>query len=123
MSAVIQAPFADQFRDENSPYLSPGKVGEAFGLRVQELAEAAHVHRNTPSARPHAPQLQRYLQDMIRVLAVATDMTGDVARAVFLLRNEPLRAFDYQTADKLVQAGRADDVVAYLRSLAGGAAG
>ena len=60
---------------------------------------------------------------MVRVLAVASDMTGDVDRAVFMLRNEPLRAFDYKTAEKLVQEGRADDVVAYLRSLAGGAAG
>lgn len=46
MSAVIHEPFAGQFRDPDSPYLSPGKVGEAFGLRVQELAEGAHVHRN-----------------------------------------------------------------------------
>jgi hypothetical protein len=34
-----------------------------------------------------------------------------------------LRAFGYKTADTLVQEGRADAVVAYLESLAGGAAG
>ena len=60
---------------------------------------------------------------MIRVLAAATAMTGDEPRAVFLLRNEPLRAFGYKTADALVQEGKADAVVAYLESLAGGAAG
>ena len=123
MGAVINEPFAERFRDSDSPYLSPGKVSETVGLRVQELAEGAHVHRNTPTARPHAAQLQGYLQDIVRVLAVASDMTGDVERAVFLFRNEPLRAFDYKTAEKLVQDGRADDLVAYLRSLAGGAAG
>lgn len=123
MSAVMQEPFADRFREPGSAFLSPGKVGEVFGLRVQEIAEGAHVHRNTPRARPHAPQLQRYLQEMVRVLAVASDMTGDMERAVFLLRNEPLRVFDYKTAEALVQEGRADDVIAYLRSLAGGAAG
>lgn len=123
MSTVLQDPFAERFRDADSSFLSPAKVGEVFGLRVQELAEGAHVHRNTPNARPHAAQLQRYLKDMVRVLAVASDMTGDIERAVFLLRNEPLRAFDYKTAEQLVQDGRADDVVAYLRSLAGGAAG
>ena len=123
MSAVLEKPFADRFRDPDSPYLSPAKVGETFGLRVQELAEGAHVHRNTPTARPYAPRLQRYLQDMVRVLAVASGLTGDMERAVFLLRNEPLRAFDYKTGEKLVQEGRADDVVAYLQSLAGGAAG
>ena len=58
MSAVIHEPFAERFRDPDSPYLSPVKVSETFGLRVQELAEGAHVHRNTPTARPHAAQLQ-----------------------------------------------------------------
>jgi len=60
---------------------------------------------------------------MVRVLAVATDVTGDENRAAFLVRNEPLRAFGYKTADALVQEGRVDAVIAYLESLAGGAAG
>jgi len=60
---------------------------------------------------------------MVRVLAVAAEMTGDAERAAFLVRNEPLRAFGYKTADALVQDGRADAVIAYLESLAGGAAG
>jgi len=123
MNAVMHEPWTERFREPNTPFLSPAKVGELFGLRVQELAERAHVHRNTPTARPHAPQLQKYLQDMVRVLAVATAMTGDESRAVFLLRNEPLRAFGYKTAESLVQEGRTDAVVAYLESLASGAAG
>ncbi|MGP3790539.1 antitoxin Xre/MbcA/ParS toxin-binding domain-containing protein [Pseudomonas sp. B392_1p] len=67
--------------------------------------------------------MQKYLQDMVRVLAVATEMTGGLERAAFLLRNEPLRTFGYKTADALIQEGRADAVIAYLESLAGGAAG
>lgn len=123
MSTVLQQPFAEQFREPDTPYLSPARIGDFFGFKVQELAERAHVHRNTPTARPQAPQLQKYLQDMVRVLAVATEMTGDEKRAAFLLRNEPLRAFGYKTADALIQDGRADTVIAYLESLAGGAAG
>ena len=123
MNAVLQSPLAERFRESDTAYLSPTKVGEFFGLRIQELAERAHVHRNTPTARPQAPQLQRYLQDMVRVLAVATVMTGDEKRAVFLLRNEPLRAFGFKTADALIQEGQADAVIAYLESFAGGAAG
>lgn len=115
--------FAERFREPDTPYLSPARVGGFFGLRVQDLADRAHVHRNTPTARPQAPLLQKTLQDMVRVLAAATELTGDAERAVFLLRNEPLRAFGYRTADALVQEGRVDDVVAYLESLAGGAAG
>ena len=123
MNAVFQSPLAERFRESDTAYLSPAKVGEFFGLRIQELAERAHVHRNTPTARPQAPQLQKYLQDMVRVLAVATVMTGDEKRAVFLLRNEPLRAFGFKTADALIQEGQADAVIAYLESFAGGAAG
>lgn len=123
MSALPQLPFTERFREPDTPYLSPLRVGERFGFRVQELAERANVHRNTPTARPQAPQLQKYLRDMVRVLAAATELTGDEERAAFLLRNEPLRAFGYKTADSLVREGRADALVAYLESLAGGAAG
>lgn len=52
-------------------------------------------------------------------------MTGDEKRAAFLLRNEPLRAFGYKTADALVQEvkrGRANAVIAHLESIASGAA-
>jgi len=116
-------PFVEQFREPDTPYLSPSRIGELLGLQVQELAERAHVHRNTPTTRPQAPKLQKYLLDTVRVLTIATEMTGDEKRAAFLLRNEPLRAFGYKTADTLIQDGRADDVIAYLESLAGGAAG
>ncbi len=115
--------FADPFREPNTPFLSPARVSEVFGYQVQDLAERAGVHRNAPSSRPHSAQLQKALQDLLRVLSVATEMTGDVGRAAFLIRNEPLRAFDARTADQLIKEGRADDVIAYLQSLAGGAAG
>jgi len=123
MSAVLQLPFAERFREPDMPYLSPARIGVLFGFQIQELAERAHVHRNTPTARPQASQLQKYLQDMVCVLAAATEMAGSEKRAAFLLRNEPLRAFGYKTADVLIQEGRANDVIAYLESLAGGAAG
>lgn len=67
--------------------------------------------------------VQKYLQDILRVLAVAMEVAGDEGRALFLIRNEPLRAFGYKTVDALVQEGRADAVVAYLESLTSGAAG
>lgn len=49
-------------------------------------------------------------------------MTGDEKRAAFLFRSEPLHAFGYKTADALVQEWRANAVIAYLESIAGGAA-
>lgn len=121
--AVLERPLAEQFREPDSPFLSPARVGEIFGFQIQEIAQRANVHRNTPTARPHSQQLQHYLREMVRVLAAASELTGDASRAAFLVRNEPLRAFGYKTADALVQEGRTDDVIAYLESLAGGAAG
>jgi len=123
MNTVQQEPFVERFREPNTPYLSPAKVGDFFGLRVQELVERAHVHRNTPTVRPHMAQLQKYLQEMLRVLAMAAEITGDSERAAFLLRNEPLRAFGYKTADTLIQEGHSDTVTAYLESLASGSVG
>lgn len=123
MSTVLQQLVIEQFREPGTSYLSPVQIGEFFGYEVQELAKRAHVHRNTPIARPQALQLQKHLQDMVRVLAVVTELTGDEKRAAFLVRNEPLRAFGYKTADAVIQEGRTDAVIAYLESLSGGAAG
>lgn len=123
MNAVLWEPITERFREPNTPFLSPKRLGDFFGFQVQEVADRAHVHRNALSARPHATALQEYLQNLVRVLQVATEMTGDPQRAVFLIRNEPLRAFNRKTADALITEGRTNDVVAYLESLASGAAG
>lgn len=123
MGAILETSLAEQFREPNTPFLSPSLVADFFGFQIQELAAGAHVHRNTPTARPHAQQLQTYLQDLLRVLAAAIELTGDSKRAVFLIRKEPLRPFGYRTADSLIQEGRVSEVVAYLESLGGGAAG
>jgi len=58
-----------------------------------------------------------------RLLAIATEMTGDKQRADFLLRTEPLKAFDGKTAETLLKEGRVEDVMAYLESFASGVAG
>lgn len=123
MSAVMDAPLSEQFREPGELYLSPTLMAKAFGLKSADIAELAHVHRNTVSARPSADQLQKTLRDLLRVLSSATEMTGDASRAAFLVRNEPLRSFDHKTALALVAEGRVDDVLKYLESFAGGAAG
>jgi len=58
-----------------------------------------------------------------RLLVFATKMTDDKQRADFLLRTEPLKAFDGKTAKTLLKEGRVEDVIAYLESFEGGAAG
>jgi hypothetical protein len=61
--------------------------------------------------------------ELLRALSVAEAITGSRDRAVDLMLREPLRTFDGQTAVDLVIRGRVLDVLAYLESLSGGAAG
>jgi len=67
--------------------------------------------------------MQRFLRDALRVIRAATDLAGDVSKALFWYRNEPLPVFDYKTAEQLVSDGRADDVLRFVASLEAGAAG
>lgn len=59
----------------------------------------------------------------LRVIKAATDLTGDLNRALFWYRNEPLSAFGYRTPEGLVSEGRTDDLLRYVASLEAGAAG
>ena len=50
-------------------------------------------------------------------------LNGEVDRALFWYRNEPLQPFGYKTAERLVSEGRSDDVLRYVMSLEAGPAG
>lgn len=60
---------------------------------------------------------------LAHVISAAYRLTGDLQRAEFLVRHEPLTAFEGKTAELLVQEGRAANVIDYLKSLESGAAG
>ncbi|MGI9303404.1 MAG: DUF2384 domain-containing protein, partial [Gammaproteobacteria bacterium] len=90
---------------------------------LQTLAEHAHVHRNTVTRAPASRGVQDFLREALRVIKAATDLNGDLRKALFWYRNEPLSVFDYRTAERLVSEGRADDVIRYIGSLEAGAAG
>jgi hypothetical protein len=64
-----------------------------------------------------------YAGALERAIAAATAMTGDRDRAAALLRDQPLQAFGFKTGEALVREGRVLDLIAYLESFAGGAAG
>ncbi|RDY67947.1 DUF2384 domain-containing protein [Lysobacter soli] len=126
MNAVMKsrASLAEAVREPDQVYLSPRRIGDALGLQVQSLAERARVSRNTPTARPQNEHLQQYLRDVVRVIAAAEDAAGgDRTRAIFWFMNDPLADFEYLTADALVQAGKAQVVIDYIESVAGGATG
>lgn len=103
--------------------LSPRRFSERLGIDLQTLASQAHVHRNTLSRAPGSEVVQRFLREALRVIRAAVDITGDVDRALFWYRNEPLPPFGYRTAEQLVVEGRTEDVLRYVMSLEAGAAG
>lgn len=117
--------FIDTLRDPAvpGPVVSPRRFSAAMHIDLQTLAEQAGVHRNTLARAPTSATVQRFLRDALRVIKAGSDVSGDVDQALFWYRNQPLAPFGYQTAEQLVAAGRTDDLLRYVMSLAAGAAG
>jgi hypothetical protein len=117
--------FLDYLRDQEAgaAALSPRRFSEVFGMDIQTLATQAHVHRNTISRAPTSDSVQRFLREALRVIRAATDLSGDVNRALFWYRNEPLQPFGYKSAEQLVSDGRTEDLLRYIESLEAGATG
>ena len=132
-AAVIESPvlgrtyqhFIEFLRDPDqpAPVLSPKRFSQAMHIDLQTLAEQAHVHRNTISRAPGSRGVQGFLREALRVIKAATDLNGDLNKALFWYRNEPLSVFDYKTPERLVSEGRTDDLLPYMASLEAGAAG
>ena len=117
--------FIDFLRDQEAgaSTLSPKRFSDVLSIDVQTLAAQAHVHRNTISRAPASESVQKFLRESLRVIRAAHDLSGDVVRAIFWYRNEPLPPFGYKTAEQLVSEGRTEDVLRYVGSLEAGAAG
>ncbi len=94
-----------------------------MSVDLQTLAAQAHVHRNTISRAPASESVQRFLREALRAIRAATDLSGDIERAIFWYRNDPLPPFGYKTAEQLVSEGRTEDLLRYIQSLEAGAAG
>jgi len=103
--------------------LSPARLADVLELPIQRLAALAHVHRNTVSMAPGSPKLQEAMGDVVRVLSAAHALTGNVDRALFWFRNQPIADFDHLTAMQLVERGQVQAVIDYIESISGGAAG
>src|SRR5690242_2971270 len=120
MNGMLMSLFLDR---PGSPFLSPLKVARALSLQIQDLADLAHVHRNTLNARPQSPKVQALLQSILRVLSAATEAFGSREVALNWIRNEPVPAFRHKTALDLVGEGRTEAVVSYLESVSAGFVG
>lgn len=107
----------------DSTYLSPVKVAHTLSIQMQDLADSAHVHRNTLTARPQSPKVQSLLKSILRVLSAATEAFDDRDVALSWMCSEPVSAFRHKTALDLVREGRTEAVVSYLESISSGFVG
>ena len=114
--------FVESLQEPRTPYISPKRFSAALGVQVASLASLAGVHRNT-LRNPASERLQDKLREMVRVISAAAALTGDVSKAIFWYRNEPIADYDHKTAAELVAEGHADAVMAHLRDLENGASG
>lgn len=57
------------------------------------------------------------------LISAATELTGDVGKAIYWYRNEPIAGYGHRTAAKLVADGQVEAVLAFMRDLENGARG
>jgi len=122
MTAVF-ADVLESTREPGTSRFSASGVADILGLKQQDLAELAGVHRNTLRIHPESPRLQSALRDLMRVLSAAAAAQPDPQRAIFLFKNEPIPVFRHKTLFQLVQEGRTEDVIGYLESISAGFVG
>lgn len=99
-------------------------------VRLREAAAAYDKLHADPSKTLTLDQVRAFLgthhasaafaSNISRVLQAAMDLGTEPRTALHYIVDSPLRPFDGRTAMDLIEAGRADDVVDYLRSLSAG---
>lgn len=114
--------FLDSLQEPRTPYISPQRLSKAFGVKVSGLADSTGVHRNT-LRNPASERLQNRMREMVKAVTAAAELTGDVGKAIYWYRNEPIADYDHKTAAELVANGHIEAVLAYLRDLENGARG
>jgi hypothetical protein len=110
-------------RELGAPILSPQRFSQVIGISLEELAKHAHVHPNSLTSTPHTEPLQHFLRDAIRVLKAATDLNGDLDKALLWYRSQPLRPFNNKTPGQVISEGKTDALITYIAILGAGAAG
>lgn len=115
--------FMDSIQEPRKPYISPARLAKAAGLSVQELAALTGVHRNTVSQHPDSVHLQSRLRGIVKAIAAAVAVTGDIDKAIYWFRNEPIADYRHKTAAELVAEEHLAAVLAYLEDLHTGASG
>lgn len=110
-------------REPGAPIVSPQRFSEVVGIDLEVLAKQAHVHPNALTSMPHTESLQQFLRDALRVLKAATDLCGDLDKALLWYRSQPLQPFHDKTPAQVISEGKTDALITYIAMLEAGAAG
>ena len=108
------------FGDGERPFLSAREIEAKLGITRKELSELAGVARNTLTAKTASRKLDEALSPLIRIIAIATEMTGTEQRAALWFKHQPIPGWAGKTAFNLVQERKADKVLAYLEAVRSG---
>jgi len=115
--------FLDDLQEPRTPYISPERFARRSGLSQGALARLAGVHRNTVRLNPASVPLQNRMRDATKIITSAAELTGDIDKALYWFRNEPIADYRGKTAAELVAEGHTEAVLAYLDDLKNGATG
>ena len=115
--------FAEALREPDDVIIAPFRFIQMLGLKQQELADLARVHRTTVSEAPSNTKLQHFMRESLRVISAVRAINGDLRSAIFWYRNTPIPEFDHRTAESLVVEGKTEAVVRYLDSISSGSTG
>jgi hypothetical protein len=101
---------------------APGKIAAAFRTTREEVARSAGLGRDAVQRRERlgSDKTQRRLREMIEIITKVSPRFGSDLIAYAWYRSEPLSGFSGQTAMRLVQNGRADEVLEYIDAVDAG---
>lgn len=115
--------FMDALQMPGTAILSSQIFASTLRISMQQLAYFAGVHRSTLLRAPDNESAQTFMRECLQVIRAAEDVTGDLPKAVYWFKNEPLRTFRYRTAEQVVAEGKTANLLAYLESIEAGSQG
>lgn len=102
--------------------IEPGRVARMLRTSSEDVASTVGLGRDAVQrrSRMQSDKTQRRLRELVEVLNKVAPRFGSPLMAYAWYRSEPLAGFDGQTAMRLVQDGRATDVLDYIDAVDAG---
>ena len=120
MAKSLEQSLIAKFREPGAPFLSARRIAAALGVTMADLAALAGVARNTLTGKNSARTVDSALSPLVRIIALAADMSGDEGRAAIWFKHLPIPGWAGKTAADLVREGKSAKVLAYLESVRSG---